>query len=171
MRSVLLLIALTCILGLNDSCSFSNRNESNDNLFLVNANNEGSKPETRMSLCALLINATRFDNKDVEINAVLITGREYTYLYDPSCRGKKEKEIWYEIKSEGVNKKLDSIINPENPEYKTVGLIRVKADFLGTLIVKKDTGFGPEGYYLYKFLIRDINNISPVAEDVPYPWQ
>jgi len=101
----------------------------------------------------------------------LITGREYTYLYDPQCRGVKEKELWYEVKSREVNRKLDSLITPENPEFKRTGLIRVMATFRGILRVSRDKGFGPDGYYTYKLEIQDAINISPVADDVPYPWQ
>ena len=172
MRTILVIINFFLIILLNASCNVSSKNVSNDNLVVLTSNKEEPKTETqRLTICELLDEATRFDNKEVEITAILITGREYTYLYDPDCRVKKEKELWYRIKEHSVNEKLDLIVNPENPEYKQTGLIRVRADFTGTLVLKKDKGFGPDGYFLYNLEIRDIKNISSVTSDVPYPWE
>lgn len=171
MRSFLISVVLTLVLALDSSCIQSEGNRLDANSLVLNSNRNEAATKTTQSLCELSTNVNQFDGKEVEISAILITGREYTYLYDPQCRGKQEYEFWYEIRKDDVNRKLDSITNPENPEYKKVGLIRVRADFQGILRVKKDNGFGPDGYYLYELQIEDANNISSVAEDVPYPWQ
>jgi len=172
MKSNLVFTIVFITVLLNSSCCNSRKDMSNENFVVINSDKEEVTNIFReTTLCEILDDATRFDHKEIEVTAILITGREYTYLYDPNCRGTKEKELWYEIMDEAANKKLDSIVNPDTMEYREVGLIRAKADFTGILIVNKGKGFGPNGHFLYKLQIRGIKNISPVASEIPYPWQ
>lgn len=170
MKLYLFAVYIVLILLLNTFCERSEVSRGNANVLSVNS---GANGVTSFSggLCDLLTNANDFDGKEVEINTILITGREATYLYDPTCRGRQENEVWYEIEDSNESQKLDSIINSENPEFKEVGLIRVRADFRGIFMTKKDKGFGHLGDYRYNLRIQKIDNISPVAKDVPYPWQ
>ena len=173
MRLLLILMTLSLIFIENSACTQSTQLKSEPQLRIenrdTNVNQVASGSDN--SICSVLENKGNLDGSEVEIKAILITGREYTYLYDPQCRGVKEKELWYEVKSREVNRNLDSLITPENPEFKRTGLIRVMATFRGILRVSRDKGFGPDGYYTYKLEIQDAINISPVADDVPYPWQ
>ena len=173
MRLLLSLIALGLVFIETSACTQSTQLKSESNLRIENRHTNPNQVASGSdnSICSFLENKGNLDGSEAEIKAILITGREYTYLYDPRCRGVKEKELWYEVKSEEVNRELYSIITPENPEFKRNGLIRVMATFRGILRVSRDKGFGPDGYYTYKLEIQDAFNISPVADDVPYPWQ
>jgi len=164
-------MALALVVSLSTFCGGSNVDRTSSNAVAANSNQNVVAPSSAKNLCDLLAHAADYDGKEVEVNAILIIGRETAYLYDPECRGKKEKEVWYGIEDSDESRKLDSIDNPENPEYKEVGLIRARADFRGILMVKKNKGFGHMGYYLYNLRILQINNVTQVERDVPYPWQ
>lgn len=125
----------------------------------------------KITLCDLPSAATEWDRRKIEVHAIFVRGPEYVYLYDPVCRGKKEFEISpgpLNAKSRAV---LDQFINPENPEYARTGLVRMQADFIGTLNVGKEAGFGQLSHYLYELEIEDIRNASLVPSNVPYPWE
>lgn len=122
------------------------------------------------SLCELLLDSRVNDGDTISVRAIIVVGREYTYLYDPRCRGTKEFELWPINHDNELGEKIDSLASSENAEFVETGLIRLQVDFEG-IVRTKSSGFGPRGYYLRALEIRRATNISSVPETVPYPWQ
>jgi len=174
MRSFFFTTILLLISSLTGTCDQPKVSPANDKSTVSNIIAETPVNNSpTLTICEITKDVARFDHREVEFTAVMIDGREYAYLYEPNCRGHKN-ELAYEIKEAAVNEKLRPIFDAQNPSYMEVGLARTKADFTGTLIIKKhkkDNGFGHLGYFLYELQIRDVKNVSYVGRDVPYPWQ
>lgn len=122
-----------------------------------------------VAFCSIPEKATEFEGKIVNVTAILVTGREYTFLYDPTCVG-QGNFVWYRVTNDSVWQKLEKYINPESEEYRSTGLIRIKAKFTGTLETAKGDGFGHEGFFRYKLEIGNVGEIEEVPDDVSYPW-
>lgn len=155
------------IFFLSVPCLFSSCSQSKND-YLKNEQLRSSQ-EIQAGFCELLDNSDSFDGKEVEINAILLTGSESAFLYDPSCVTQR-RLIWFEPGNESVNGKLNQYLVPESPEYRSKGVIRVKADIVGKFQTKKNKGFGHLESFDYLFTITEIKNLMPVTNDVPYPW-
>lgn len=155
--SALALAALLC-----QSCLHSANTKSE-------TSNQALFDETFVDLCALSSNAGKYRGMSIQTSGVLITGKEYTYLYDPSC-AQDVNLLWYELKTDDARAAVRTIISADNPEYRATGLIRAKAKFTGTFEVF-ETGVGPDGFFKKKLIIYRVTDIETVPSEVPYPWE
>lgn len=126
------------------------------------------EPADVITFCEIFDNAKAFDNKEVRVSAILLIGKESGFLYDPKCISKK-KLIWFESKDDKENKKLDSYLNPDSSEYRSKGVVRVKAELLGTFHTRNDQGFGHLNEFNYLFTVKEVKNLEYVPENIPYP--
>jgi len=75
--------ALALVLSLSTFCGGSDVDRSSLNTAAANSNQNVTAPSNAKNLCDLLAHAADYDGKEVEVNAILIIGRETAYLYDP----------------------------------------------------------------------------------------
>lgn len=122
-----------------------------------------------VSFCELLDNPGLYDGREVQTTAILLTGFESAFLYDPTCVS-NEKLVWFEVENDSVNEELGKYLRPETPEFRKVGLNRVNGRFLGTFQTKKDKGFGHLNSSNYKLTIKAVEDLSSVSDKVAYPW-
>ena len=125
--------------------------------------------QQQIRFCDLLNNSETFDNKKLKTTAILLIGFEKAFLYDPECVNSK-KIVWFEIEDKTLSDKLDRYLQPDSVEYRSKGVIRLKVELSGLFYAKKPIGYGHLNSFDYLFKIEEINNISDVSTDVPYPW-
>lgn len=126
-------------------------------------------PIEMVTFCTLLDHPNDFAGKEIQTTAVLVTGFESAFIYDPQCVDPK-KSVWFEIDSEIANEKLIPYMERETPEFKTTGLERVRGNFVGTFQVKKERGFGHMNLSEFNFVIRSADELSAVPPDTAFPW-
>ncbi len=162
MKCVIFSIMFVFMLSLFQSCISTkpeySRNEQNY-----------SEPPIYVAFCELLNNAETFDGKEIQTTAILLSGKESGFLYDPQCVS-EEKLVWFDIKNDLENEKLSLYLRPDLPEYKFKGVLRVRIETSGIFQTKKDKGFGHLNGFNYLFTIKQIENLAPVSSEVPYPW-
>jgi|ERR1035437_378794 hypothetical protein len=164
MKSILV-FAVFCfgLVSLVGSCS-SARN-------LSSVNSVSSQQQaTLVAFCDIPERAEKLNGQRIITAAILIAGQEYAYLYDPTCSDEKHF-VYYRFISDAVGDKFNDFFQADNnPEYKTVGVMRVKALFHGILETGAGKGLGPDGFAKYNLTIEDAEDIQSAPRDAPYPW-
>lgn len=167
-RTTLILLFINSLIFA--SCQVNSDSNSNINL-------SSSVPPVddiySVEFCDLVRGPKQYDGKRIRVSATLITGREYSYLYDPKCIGDDNSSKFFvmdDYASTYSDRKLAPFETPENPEFLRVGLWRVQADFIGRFEVKRGTGFGHMNFFDYKLEITDTQNERYAPANIPYPW-
>lgn len=122
------------------------------------------------NFCELINDPNKFDGKIVQTQTILLSKSETAILYHRDCIDEK-KQVWWEIKENPINDKLDPFFNPDSVEYKKTGIIRVDIELIGKFKVKKNVGFGHLNSFNYLFEISEIKTVKNVDLDYPYPWK
>jgi len=126
-------------------------------------------PAEQADFCYLLHHDKDFDGKEIETTAILVSGFESSFMYDPGCID-KDKSVWFYIDSEMANVQLSKYLGKESPEFRTTGLERVRGKFVGTFEVKVGRGFGHMNSSEYSFVIKRADELSTVPAETAFPW-
>lgn len=133
------------------------------------ATERNAVPSRVLNFCELAARPEEFHLIEVEVYAVMLTGFETAFLYDPGCTS-RENIAWFDTSGDRVNQQLVDYFSPDSAEFKKTGLIRIRGRFSGTLRVDREHGFGHMNSTQLHFLITDAQDISTVSPETPYPW-
>ena len=133
------------------------------------ANAESSPAFVNVDLCDVLNKPSDFDGKNISIHAILITGFESSFAYDPRCAS-EDRLVWFEVRNDSVSEQLAKYFNPDTVEFREKGVNRVKGQFSGVFQTKKKEGFGHLNSANYLLTVTQVTNLSNVESDESYPW-
>ena len=122
-----------------------------------------------VELCDLLNRPKDFDGREVRVSAILIGGFESSYAYDPRCVS-GDRLIWYEVRSDSVNRLMEPYFDYNLPEFREKGVNRVWGRFSGIFETKKKEGFGHLNSANHRLIITNAVELRFVEPNEPYPW-
>ena len=121
-----------------------------------------------VNLCDLLNRPKDFNDREVRVSAILIGGFESSYAYDPRCVS-DDRLVWYEVRSDSVNRLMEPYFDYNLPEFKEKGVNRVWGRFVGIFETKKKEGFGHLNSANHRLIITNAADLGSVGPNQPYP--
>ncbi|MEP6592164.1 MAG: hypothetical protein ABJC51_00640 [Acidobacteriota bacterium] len=144
---------------------------------LISSPGRGALGDDHLPLCPVAASAEEGAHHQAVVSAILVGGRENTFLYYPQCEnGRPMTWVDFELKAMANKSRLDRILKKSGRALVVLdGEIwgPRASDLHSPEMVRQMSpkGWGHLSAYRTRFVVRSILKIEPVPEDVPfYQW-
>lgn len=117
------------------------------------------------NFCELIKSPDYYDGKILRTEAIIVSGHENQFIYDPTCYDRKVP-VTFDAADLEVFKTIDGLL--ERTERRGP-FSRLKVTITARFQVDKEHGFGHLGSIKYRLLIIEVERSEAVPGDIPWP--